>query len=314
MCSLGIEPTTFCAANTMLYHWATGTILSTQISATSPDPDNRYSHPSNNNKACNPVQIFKKEERKKERKKKERKKERKKEERKKSSVRFCQLIFRSAPLFTEINPNQIKRSAAEYLNLSICYTNSSSIKLPTPSVINECVECDVLTDTLRTEIHLLHVGCTQRSSFCGLMLHTFKIKLLSYKQVYRKQPPGLHAHFTKRSSRQNCIFFIVYSLQFILNFFLVSAFCETKVLGRMSNLGNGKGTKKYHKSSPCNPCAIFQVFWNHTRVYATPLCSSAQIENTFKGPIYNIYILWLSLWNICILWSNIILHFILKYE
>ncbi len=27
MCSLGIEPTTFCAANTMLYHWATGTLL-----------------------------------------------------------------------------------------------------------------------------------------------------------------------------------------------------------------------------------------------------------------------------------------------
>ncbi len=25
MCSLGIEPTTFCAANAMLYHWATGT-------------------------------------------------------------------------------------------------------------------------------------------------------------------------------------------------------------------------------------------------------------------------------------------------
>ncbi len=23
MCSLGIEPTTFCAANIMLYHWAT---------------------------------------------------------------------------------------------------------------------------------------------------------------------------------------------------------------------------------------------------------------------------------------------------
>ncbi len=23
MCSLGIEPTTFCAANAMLYHWAT---------------------------------------------------------------------------------------------------------------------------------------------------------------------------------------------------------------------------------------------------------------------------------------------------
>ncbi len=26
VCSLGIEPTTFCAANTMLYHWATGTL------------------------------------------------------------------------------------------------------------------------------------------------------------------------------------------------------------------------------------------------------------------------------------------------
>ncbi len=26
MCSLGIEPTTFCAANAMLYHWATGTL------------------------------------------------------------------------------------------------------------------------------------------------------------------------------------------------------------------------------------------------------------------------------------------------
>ncbi len=25
MCTLGIEPTTFCAANTMFYHWATGT-------------------------------------------------------------------------------------------------------------------------------------------------------------------------------------------------------------------------------------------------------------------------------------------------
>ncbi len=25
VCSLGIEPTTFCAANTMLYHWTTGT-------------------------------------------------------------------------------------------------------------------------------------------------------------------------------------------------------------------------------------------------------------------------------------------------
>ncbi len=26
VCSLGIEPTTFCAANSMLYHWATGTV------------------------------------------------------------------------------------------------------------------------------------------------------------------------------------------------------------------------------------------------------------------------------------------------
>ncbi len=26
VCSLGIEPTTFCAANAMLYHWATGTM------------------------------------------------------------------------------------------------------------------------------------------------------------------------------------------------------------------------------------------------------------------------------------------------
>ncbi len=25
VCSLGIEPTTFCAANAMFYHWATGT-------------------------------------------------------------------------------------------------------------------------------------------------------------------------------------------------------------------------------------------------------------------------------------------------
>ncbi len=25
VCSLGIEPRTFCAANAMLYHWATGT-------------------------------------------------------------------------------------------------------------------------------------------------------------------------------------------------------------------------------------------------------------------------------------------------
>ncbi len=27
ICSLGIEPTTFCAANTMLYHWATGILF-----------------------------------------------------------------------------------------------------------------------------------------------------------------------------------------------------------------------------------------------------------------------------------------------
>ncbi len=26
VCSLGIEPMTFCAANAMLYHWATGTL------------------------------------------------------------------------------------------------------------------------------------------------------------------------------------------------------------------------------------------------------------------------------------------------
>ncbi len=26
VCSLGIEPTTFCAANAMLYYWATGTL------------------------------------------------------------------------------------------------------------------------------------------------------------------------------------------------------------------------------------------------------------------------------------------------
>ncbi len=30
MCSLGIEPTTFCAANAMLYHWATGTLIKQQ--------------------------------------------------------------------------------------------------------------------------------------------------------------------------------------------------------------------------------------------------------------------------------------------
>ncbi len=29
-CSLGFEPTTFCAANAVLYHWATGTLLYTQ--------------------------------------------------------------------------------------------------------------------------------------------------------------------------------------------------------------------------------------------------------------------------------------------
>ncbi len=27
VCSLGIKPTTFCAANAMLYHWDTGTLL-----------------------------------------------------------------------------------------------------------------------------------------------------------------------------------------------------------------------------------------------------------------------------------------------
>ncbi len=29
VCSLGIEPTTFCVANAMLYHWATGTLFNT---------------------------------------------------------------------------------------------------------------------------------------------------------------------------------------------------------------------------------------------------------------------------------------------
>ncbi len=31
VCSLGIEPMTFCAANTMLYHWATGTFKSQTV-------------------------------------------------------------------------------------------------------------------------------------------------------------------------------------------------------------------------------------------------------------------------------------------
>ncbi len=31
VCSLGIEPTTFCAANAMLYHWATGTLNNTYV-------------------------------------------------------------------------------------------------------------------------------------------------------------------------------------------------------------------------------------------------------------------------------------------
>ncbi len=31
VCSLGIEPTTFRAANAMLYHWATGTLPITQV-------------------------------------------------------------------------------------------------------------------------------------------------------------------------------------------------------------------------------------------------------------------------------------------
>ncbi len=33
VCSLGIEPTTFCAANAMLYHWATGTVSITHLTA-----------------------------------------------------------------------------------------------------------------------------------------------------------------------------------------------------------------------------------------------------------------------------------------
>ncbi len=31
VCSLGIEPTTFCAANAMLYHWATGTLYNIKL-------------------------------------------------------------------------------------------------------------------------------------------------------------------------------------------------------------------------------------------------------------------------------------------
>ncbi len=43
MCSLGIEPTTFFAANAMLYHWATGTLY---LFATPPPPppSNSYFH------------------------------------------------------------------------------------------------------------------------------------------------------------------------------------------------------------------------------------------------------------------------------
>ncbi len=35
--SLGIEPTTFCAADTMLYHWATGTQIDISIYRYFPD-------------------------------------------------------------------------------------------------------------------------------------------------------------------------------------------------------------------------------------------------------------------------------------
>ncbi len=152
------------------------------------------------------------------------------------------------------------------------------------------------------------------------MLHTFKIMLLSYKQAYRKQPPGLHAHFTKRScSRQNWNFVIVYS--WISFYFWPSL--KQKVLARMSNLGNGKATKKYHKSSSCDSCAIFQVFRNHTRVYSVMILLSAVVlklrtngiklgATHLKAPFLYIYILWLSHhWNTCIILSNM---FILKYE
>ncbi len=107
-------------------------------------------HPSNNYKVWNPVQIFTwitrcpvlmfsklKASLKRTIKHQERKKE------KQCQILPAHLPFWTAPLFTEINPNQITRSAVEYLNLSICYTNSSSIKLPTASVINECVKCEV---------------------------------------------------------------------------------------------------------------------------------------------------------------------------
>ncbi len=44
VCSLGIEPTTFCAANAMLYHWATGTLFWCYRNAQElVDPDKRSS-------------------------------------------------------------------------------------------------------------------------------------------------------------------------------------------------------------------------------------------------------------------------------
>ncbi len=39
--SLGIEPTTFCAANAMLYHWATGTLDKVEYDIRS---QNEFSH------------------------------------------------------------------------------------------------------------------------------------------------------------------------------------------------------------------------------------------------------------------------------
>ncbi len=122
----------------------------------------------------------------------------------------------------------------------------------------------------------------------GLMLHTFKIMFLSYKQAYRESQ--VYMLSLRREVHTKIDFFYrllsPISFEFLFSFGLS---VKQKVLGRMSNLGNGKGTKKYHKSSPCNPCAISSLLKPH-RVCATPLCSSAQIENTFKAPFINIYI------------------------
>ncbi len=42
VCSLGIEPTTFCAANAMLYHWATGSLDIEKVSETKLEMEVRW--------------------------------------------------------------------------------------------------------------------------------------------------------------------------------------------------------------------------------------------------------------------------------